>query len=543
MSSIPLPALAIKPPEQQDPLASFQKLMALKSLGQSQQLQQQQMQTNQQEQQIRQQQLSDQQATTQAMKEVNPKDPKYTANPQQYYSDVRDAVLGHGGSANAATAVEQHGIQVQTSLSTLNKDQLDTFLGKHKAVGDALKGIESVPDEQLHATAAAKVGELAQSGILDPQTAQQVMGAIQSTPDPKDLRSKIDVFANTSAGATNVAALAKTNAEAQEAGAKTEEATATAQQKRLESQYYQAHGGAPGVPAEVLQQNAWLEAHPGKTAADYVGAKAAITSQAELPAKVEAARAEGQARQLVEGMEKPVYALDPKTGQKSLMSATDALQAGIHTMLPVSAKEVGDDTMLINRLGDVRQKVAQYEQNISNLGSTVSAKDQGNIAALIGSGRLAVGAFGTELPMDRVNAILQKENISGLSDDGKKLLVSYYNAREAMQGYTRVLTGSGRSNEKAMQLNLDALPSPATSDAGYAKESLRQFKQNLQIVGQGLPNIPGIKSPEEFEQQIGAPSAAAPAAAKLPQLGQTVMIKGRPKRVTAVHPDGSFDAQ
>jgi hypothetical protein len=183
------------------------------------------------------------------------------------------------------------------------------------------------------------------------------------------------------------------------------------------------------------------------------------------------------------------------------MSATDALQAGFRTMLPVGAKEVGDDTQLINRLGDVRQKLTRYEQAMSNLGATVSAKDQGNIAALIGKGAFKAGAFGTELPLDRLNATLQRENIANLSADAKKLLVAYYNARESMQGYQRVLSGTGRANEKAMELNLDALPNPAISDKGYAQESLKQFRENLDIVGQGLPKIPGIKSPEEIEAQ------------------------------------------
>src|SRR5262249_7892548 len=152
-----------------------------------------------------------------------------------------------------------------------------------------------------------------------------------------------------------------------------------------------------------------------------------------------------RAHQLISGMEKPVYAMKPD-GTKELMSATDALQAGIRTMLPVGAKEVGDDTQLLNRLGDVQQKISRYEQALSGIGTTISAKDQGNIAALIGKGAFKAGAFGTELPLDRLNAALQRENISNLSPAAKTLLVSYYNARESMQGYQRVLSGTGRAN-------------------------------------------------------------------------------------------------
>lgn len=237
------------------------------------------------------------------------------------------------------------------------------------------------------------------------------------------------------------------------------------------------------------------------------GNKEVAVLKAEQPLKLQQAEAQGRAMQLIKGIEQPVYAFHPD-GTKELMSSTDAIKAGLHTMMPVGAKEVSDDTMLINRLGDVRQKISQYEQNLANLGKTVSSKDQGNIAGLLDKGGFKVGAFGTELPMSRLNAALDKENIKGLSEDAKKLLVSYYNARESMQGYQRVLSGSGRSNEKAMELNLDALPNPATTDSDFAAESMKQFRQNLQVVGQGLPKIPGVKSPEEFEAQATGSSSA-----------------------------------
>src|SRR5262249_34385211 len=77
----------------------------------------------------------------------------------------------------------------------------------------------------------------------------------------------------------------------------------------------------------------------------------------------------------------------------------------------------------------------------------------------------------------------------------------YYNAREALTGYNRVLTGSGRSSEKTLELQLQTLPDPAISDDSYAAKSLNAFKQNLTVVDQGIPHIPGIKHPSDWEQQ------------------------------------------
>jgi hypothetical protein len=531
MGSIPLPALAVQPPPQTDPLQNYGKVLQMKSLLQNQQAQQQEIQ-------IRQQQLTDQQAMTAALKGADPTSPTF-------YDDVAKGVLKNGGSGNAALQVQQHALTVKKTISDIaasdaatSAKNLETFIAAHKTVGDALQGIEAVPDDQLHDTAVSKVNELATAKVLDPQTAQKALQVIQNTSDPTALRAQIDVLAKNSMGAKAVAEQQQTSAATNKDAAQAAEANAQAAFTQLKLKGAQMSPGDIHAAVTSLVPNTWPDptlrtrteslmnqyramgqvdkiGEALSAASQEMGAVAKETNPAVQQGKVNVATAEGRARQLVEGMEKPVYAIDPQTGQKSLMSATDAVQAGIRTMLPVGAKEVGDDTQLINRLGDVRQKIAQYEQNMSKLGTTVSAKDQGNIAALIGSGKFSAGAFGTEIPLDRLNAALQKENISGLSDDAKKLLVSYYNARESMQGYQRVLSGTGRANEKAMQLNLDALPNPATSDPSYAAESLKQFKQNLQIVGQGLPKIPGVKSPEEIEAQTNTPAAATGGTVKM----------------------------
>jgi hypothetical protein len=527
MSSIPLPALSIHPPQQENPAEQLGKMVQMKSMLQNQQMKQGEIQ-------LQQQQIKDQQAMTTAMKNWDGKD----------YDALSKSVLQNGGSANAATQIQQHGLTIKKTVSdiaaqdaTAGSKNLETFIGKQKALGDGLmEGADPkvVPDEQLHQWALGKIQTFAQGGILDQQTAQGLSQKVQSIQDPAQLRTLVEQAAKSSMGAKAVAEQQKTIAEAGKDTAQAGEADTVAAKNRAESSFYAANpsAGAPGVPAETVSLMDYMRKPPAPgepmhTPSNYPAWKAkqeaiqtepikvhqaAAEAAVTQPYKIQTAQAEGRARQLIQGMEKPVYALVPQadgTTAKHLMSATDALQAGIHTMLPVTEKEVGEDTMLINRLGDVRQKIARYEQSLSALGATVSAKDQSNIAALIGKGGIKVGAFGTELPMDRLNAALDKENIKGLSDDAKKLLVSYYNARESMQGYTRVLTGSGRSNEKAMELNLDALPNPGTADKAYAVESLKQFHENLDIVGQGLPKIPGIKSPEEIEAGVTAPKAKA----------------------------------
>lgn len=248
MGGIPLPALDIKPPQQPDAMGDVSKLMALRSMMTNQQGQQQELQ-------IRAQQLKDQQATTAAMKGWDGKD----------YDSLAKSVLSNGGSATAAQVVEQHGLTVKKTVSeiaaqdaTTGSKNLETFIGKHKAIGDALQGIEGAPDEQLHDKATQTVADLAKNGILDAATAQQLTQGIQSITDPKALRTQIDVFAKGSMGAKAVADMAKTEAEKNKDVAQTGEADATAANKRAESEWYKTHGGAPGVPVEAQGMAAYM---------------------------------------------------------------------------------------------------------------------------------------------------------------------------------------------------------------------------------------------------------------------------------------------
>lgn len=232
--------------------------------------------------------------------------------------------------------------------------------------------------------------------------------------------------------------------------------------------------------------------------AGFTAWKAAQEARATQPYKIQVAETEAKAKQLMEGLVKPVYAFDPQTNQKTLMSQTDALQKGLKVIEPVTAKEVGEDTTLNNRLADVHQKIARYE---ADMNKPLPASDKYVMSKILADDKFKAGAFGTELPVDFLNKLDQARNLGNISKDAQQRLVNYYNARESMQGYQRVLSGSSRGGEKAMQLNLDALPNPIAPE-DYSKRSLGAFRENLQIVGQGLPVIPGVKTPDQWEQGI-----------------------------------------
>jgi hypothetical protein len=106
-----------------------------------------------------------------------------------------------------------------------------------------------------------------------------------------------------------------------------------------------------------------------------------------------------------------------------------------------------------------------------------------------------------------------------------------------------VLSGSGRSSDKALELQEQTLPNPATAPHDYASEAIRQFKENLSIVGQGLPKIPGVKSPEEWEQGTTPTSQSAqPGSGPLTSLINGPSNRRKRQRSPREFPEPSSDA-
>jgi hypothetical protein len=222
------------------------------------------------------------------------------------------------------------------------------------------------------------------------------------------------------------------------------------------------------------------------------------------PAAIAGAVAKKQALDAATGAGVQVYATD-HSGRTMLMTKGDAVAQGFGYS-KVGTAQISEDRQLNNRLSDVQQKIAQYEQSFRtplDSHGWFSSSDMSLIAQVIGTDKLKLGAFGAELPVDFINKLGRSGLYQKMSPQAQQRVISYFNAREAIQGYQRVLTGSGRSSEKAMELNLDTLPAPIDPE-NYAGNALKAFKQNLAIAGQGLPILPGVKTPEEIEQQANS---------------------------------------
>lgn len=193
-------------------------------------------------------------------------------------------------------------------------------------------------------------------------------------------------------------------------------------------------------------------------------------------------------------------AFDPVQGGYVQETAAEAQAAGHQQFQKITLKESEENRQLNNRLTDVAQKITNYQDSLNR---PITLDDQIKLAALLGEDKWKAEAFGTSIPIDWFNKQMDAAKLNGLSGNAVQRMFAYYNARESMVGYQRVLSGGSKSNEKAMQLNLDALPNPLL-DPRVANEGLRQFTQNLEVAGQGLPRMKGITSAADI---LGARSS------------------------------------
>jgi hypothetical protein len=234
-----LPALDVRPPATPpNPLAEFGQVAAIQRSQQQQQIQQQEIQKNQQA-------LTDNQAVTKAMQDWDPSTGDYNA--------LTQAALRNGASATAATALQQHGLQVTQLAATLDETKRKAFAEKRKALADDLQPLTDpsiVPDDQLQSEALNHITRQVQAGNLSMPEAQPLLAGVQQTNDPTTLRNLIMQKTKTDLGMAGIMAQQKETAQSAEATQKARESAATATIKEIEAK------GLQGITPDYINQTA-----------------------------------------------------------------------------------------------------------------------------------------------------------------------------------------------------------------------------------------------------------------------------------------------
>jgi hypothetical protein len=194
-------------------------------------------------------------------------------------------------------------------------------------------------------------------------------------------------------------------------------------------------------------------------------------------------------------MAKTGYAFDPTTQQTVLTSAGDARQNGYQAFRPVTEANIRNDTHDVKVLNDIAVKS-------NNVIRSATSLDQGPEQRLIINSALdaankdsnfRAGLWGIAIPTEWLNTLINSKEMSGATQQTKDYVVAVLSLREAAMGMQRLLTGSARSNETQIQALQATLPALETN-SGLAHQKMRAFTQNLDMLRQGLPQLPGVTS-------------------------------------------------
>ena len=99
-----------------------------------------------------------------------------------------------------------------------------------------------------------------------------------------------------------------------------------------------------------------------------------------------------------------------------------------------------------------------------------------------------LGVFGTSIPTQWFNNLINSENAWGLNQKGRDYVVALLSLREASMGMQRLLTGTARANEtqiKALQATLPGVE----PDANLVLQKMGAFTQNIHMLQQGFLGI------------------------------------------------------
>jgi hypothetical protein len=501
MATIPLVALSSKTPEQPDMLQKYGQLMQLKNMQQQSQMQQQEaplrMQQLQQgvqsgglQLQQQQQAQKDQQATSAAMQGWNGKD----------INELYPLILKNGGSSTAVMGMKDQVLKQQQAAATAfkatadgGKAQIETMKQKGDLINGALSPLmdpSQVPDAQLAQTLTSTVQDLTQKGLLDPQHAQAAAQLAQSG-NPNAIRQGISQFGKTFMAQSQIFENAHKEA-------MTQKETVDAAAKQSELDYHAKFGGAPGISEGMQQQNDWLAKNPGKTASDYVGAKAGQESAARMPYEMALAR---QRQSLSQG--------DPNAAAKLLtdgdatlseLKARGATPDFIEKTLSAAHQMSGGKYNA--QAADAQFSVAKSPANVAFFGSAKSLIDKGGTLDQL-------AAAGKDIPgglIPAFNSIADWQKAAS----GNGPIAKYASiALGVADDYSKVMgggQGSDSSRSQALQL-IGAKQSPAQRAASISGIRGAVGSQTNSRIGNN--SVMGRMYGSGDTQQQAAPSAPA----------------------------------
>lgn len=457
MASIPLPALSVRPPAQQeDPLNQYAKAVALKGLMANQQYQQQIQPLAIESQQIELEKQKRDMARTQAMNDAYQNAVTIDPNTQQPTIN-RNAIVNHLTQSGQGAAIQP----VLQSVDAYEKSHAEV----QKATADA---------QQAQADHLANLAHGVKVANYDPVAAATFLGFAAQTPGPFQ-QAAIKFAAQIQ---QNPAALKQFVDQVEAQSEKQRMAAASEDRaKAAEERAATAEQVAENKPQQRDDKAIAIMSKPKDQWSDADKAYMQGYNQYVQMNKV----APGVMRMEVLGNMREYPGINPTTLQPEYQTPNQmraAQAAGQPGLMPGSlATGAMNKTALIE---DIRGGTQQVRDSLHGMSDQeFDIKDRALIA----------GALKSRDPRGAVTQLIGGQFKGVLSDKQQEYLINLANLTENAMAMRSVL-GAGQGSEDLRQAIVNTIPGASTPNRKYALTQLDTFEKTLNRLERGIPNVP-----------------------------------------------------
>jgi hypothetical protein len=284
------------------------------------------------------------------------------------------------------------------------------------------------------------------------------------------------------------------------------------------------------------------------------GQKAAAEASAKQPYELQLKAAEL-------GMQQ-AFAVNPKTGQRELMTVEQARALGSPSITPLGTgsgaeSAVDKEVQLNSQLNDLQLNTSRYKAALNAMGP-LSSTDIANMTHILSDPNVNAGVL-NNVGMPAVLSMMEQgskaRDWNALSPDKQQALIGALRMKNSALLFQKVSTGMGRASKEAMDIEIANMPSPIEG-ATVGNQKLQSFQENIDQMASRSVRLPWMDQPQDVRQRIedqavqqyNQRKAATPQgkykSASPVQVGQNIQVRNVPglSRVTKVYSDGTFDA-
>ena len=189
----------------------------------------------------------------------------------------------------------------------------------------------------------------------------------------------------------------------------------------------------------------------------------------------------------------PVFAFNPKTGQREQSSFGEYQSAGLTNPVKVTNSDIEKETQLNSQLNDLQLNTSRFKNALNAMGP-LSQTDVANMSHILSDPSVSSGIL-NNIGMPAVISMIEQgskaRDWNALSPDKQQALIGALRMKNSALLFQKVATGMGRASKEAMDIEIANMPSPIEG-ATVGNQKLNAFQENIDQMASRSVKLPGM---------------------------------------------------